>query len=520
MDFWSATLNLSLAILLTRVVGFATQVVIAHRFGASTHADAYFAAENVVFLLSDFVVVGFGAAFIPLWMEYQVRSGQREAQAFANSFISLATGATIVLALVIALAAPILIRLVAPGFSGLTAQMTTRLLVTMAPAVALLGLTAGCTGLLEAHRRFVLPELSRVAYRVVILIAALVLSSGLGVMALAWGTLAGALVRLMVQLPNALKVRTIRLTHRVGHPGVRRALKRALPIFIAFAGLRVSMLLGNAVASYLPEGAVSGLTFASRVMLLPVGLLALPLRTTIFPTLSHQVAADQLEVVGKTAMSGLRMLSFVTLPVCVGILLLRVPLIQLLFQRGAFDSAATQTTASVLGWLSLGLPAIGGMLVVNSVYFSLGEPNTLVRLNLLCWASTLALSLALVGRLGSGGIGLSISLAMSLTFVLAVTNLKRRLPALNIRSLGKTVLKALGAAGCMAGLLLGLWALLPSHFSDLKAATAMQLLIILLVSAVVGAGAYGLAALALRVEEAQVVVRALRQWSPLRSLVR
>ncbi len=520
MSFWGATLTLSLTILLTRATTFVTQTVIAHRFGASAHADAYFAAEYLLLLLGDFLVIGFGAAFIPLWTEFQVQRGEREAQAFTDAFISLATGATVVLAVVIALAAPILVRLVAPGFSETAAETAAQLLATMAPAVAFLGLTAGCTGLLEAHRRFVLPEISRVTYRLVILVAAIALSGRLGVMALALGTVVGSLVRLMVQLTSALRMGAIHLTHQIDHEGVRRAGKRILPIFMAYVGMKGTMLLGSVVASGLSAGAVSGLAYAVKVMLLPVGLLALPLRTTIFPTLSQHVAEDQQEVMGETAMRGLRLLSFATIPVCAGFVLLRVPLIQLLFQRGAFDSAATQTTASALGWLALGLPASGGMLIVNSIYFSLGDPITLVKFNLINWVASLGLSLALVGRLGLSGIALSISLSTIMTYALAILTLKHRLPALKIRPLGETVLKASVAAGWMAGLLLGLWALLVGAFHTLDAAPAMGSLIAVLGGGVVGGSAYGLAAVALRMEEALALVQVVSQWVRLRSLAR
>lgn len=515
MNFWGAALTLSLATLLTRTATFVTQTVIAHQFGTSADADAYFAAEHILLLLGDFIVIGFGIAFIPLWMEYQVRCGAREAHAFANAFISLVTGATVVVAIVIALAAPVLIRLVAPGFSGQAAKVAAQLLATMALAVVFLGLTAGCTGLLEAHRHFVWPEISRTAYRVVILLAAIALSGRLGVMALAWGSVVGSLVRLMVQWPHALKLRVMHFTLCVDHEGVRRAGKRMLPIFVAHAGMRVTMLLGNAVASGLPEGAVSGLAYAGRVMLLPVALLALPLRTTIFPTLAHHVAKEQLEVMSGAAIKSLRMLSFVTVPVCAGLILLRVPVIRLLFQRGAFDSAATQMTASVLGWYAVGLPAIGGMLIVNSIYFSLGDPITLVKLNLINWVTGLGLSVVLVEPLAANGIALGLSLSTVMTYGLAILTLRRRLPAFQIRSLGQVVVKALLAGSVMVGLLLGLWALVSKVFYVLDMSPMAYSLIALLGGLAVGASTYGLAAVALRMEEALALVRVVAQWSRL-----
>jgi putative peptidoglycan lipid II flippase len=506
-SFWGAALTLSLAVFLNRAATFFTQAVIAQRFGASANADAYFAVEYVLLIVGDFVVIGFSAAFIPLWMEYQVQRGEHETEKFADAFISLATGATIILAAVLALAAPVLVRVVAPGFSDEAAGTASRLLTVTALSVVFLGLTAGCTGLLEANRRFVLPEMSRVAYSLVILVAAIVLASRLGLMALAWGTVIGSLVRLMIQLPNALKLHSIRLTHRVDHEGVRRVAKRILPIFVAYAGMRVTLLLGNVVASGLTAGAMSGLTYAVRVVLLPVGLLALPLRTTIFPTLSHHVAKGQLELMGETAIRGMRVLIFATVPVCVGLILLSIPLIRVMFERGAFDSAATLMTASALGWFALGLPAISGLMIVNSIYFSLGKPITLVKLNLVNWVAMLVFSLALVRWLGLNGIAISVTLSTTITYALAMLTLKRGLPNLEMRPLGETALKALVAAGCMAGLLLGLWTLLPGAPNSPDVLGTLQTLMIVLIGTLVGASAYGFAALALRMEEAQALVQ-------------
>jgi len=197
--------------------------------------------------------------------------------------------------------------------------------------------------------------------------------------------------------------------------------------------------------------------------------------------------------------------------------MLRVPLIQLLFQRGAFDSAATQMTASALGWYALGLPAIGGMSIVNSIYFSLGDPITLVKFNLINWAASLGLSLGLVGLLGPSGIALSISLSTTMTYALATLTLKHRLPTLKIRPLAETVLKASVGTGCMAALLLGLWAFLATPFHDLHASPAMHSLIAVLGGAVVGGSAYGLAAVALRMKEALALVRVVSQWVTRRS---
>jgi putative peptidoglycan lipid II flippase len=516
MGFWGAAVTLSFAILVNRATTFLTQTVIAHRFGTSAFTDAYFAVEYVLLVVGEFVVIGFSAAFIPLWMEYKVRRGEHEAQKFANAAISLLTVTTIVLALVISWAAPVFVRVVAPGFSDEAASMAGQLLTVTAFAVVFLGLTAGCTAMLEANGRFIQPELSRVAYSVVILVAAIAFGGRFGLMALAWGTVIGSLVRLLVQLPNALKLGAIQLTWRFDHEGVRRLGRVLLPIFVAYAGMRVTLLLANFVASGLPEGAISGLGYAVRVMLLPVGLLALPLRTTIFPTLSHNVAENQLELMGETALRGMRVIIFTTVPVCVGLIVFRVPLIQLLFQRGAFDSAATQMTADILGWLALGLPAISGLMIVNSIFFSLGNPTALVKINVVNWVAMLVASLALVRWFGANGVALAVALSTTIAFFLAILTLKRRLPNLALRPLGQTMAKATVAAGLMVALLLALNVFLNGAFDPGESTSALLALFALSLGTLIGASAYALATWLLRMQEAHALVRVVSEWLALR----
>ena len=297
--FYGAAVSLSIVTLLARTIAFVTQMVIARLFGAGVETDAYFAAESVILLLSGLIMVGFGIAFIPLWMEHRIRQGKFEARTFADAFISLSSVISLALGVAMILGAPLIARIIAPGFSPEAVEITTGLLRVMALAITLVGFTAGCTGLLEAQQHFLVPAFSRIVYGLVVLGAAVTLSSRMGIMALAWGTGIAAIARLLVQWANARKLGGFHLTWRVNHAGVRRAVRLMLPILVALAGLEVTLLIDNVFASLLPVGALTGLAYANRVILLPVGIIALPLRTTILPTLSHQAARRRFDELAK-----------------------------------------------------------------------------------------------------------------------------------------------------------------------------------------------------------------------------
>ena len=505
-SFWGAAVTLSLATMLSRLVTFITQTVIARQFGMSFEADAFFISENVLLLLGDFIVIDFGIAFIPLWMEYQTRRGDQEAREFASSLTWLATGATFILAVVIGVFSPWIVRLAAPGFEAQSIAIAARLLRLMTTAVAVLGLIAGCTGILEAHRHFTLPELARLAFRVIVLLFAIFLSGPIGVNALALGVVCGSFAQLLVQLPTVLKLRVYKAGRSLSHPGVVRFGKLILPIFIANAGVRMTLLLGSAVASGLPEGAVAGLSYAGRVMLLPVGLLALPLRTTIFPSLARHVAEERLELVGETAIKGLRMLAFITAPVCVGLILLNVPIIQLLFQHGEFGVEATRITARTLAWYALGLPAFSGLMIVNSIFFSLSSPSPVIRINLVNWAVSLGFSMLLVKVLGITGIALGISLSTILALILALNLLRRKFGVNEFLPLWNSLLKTLLAASVMSIAIIGFQHVIPQPDPYLGVTSLKDVLARLFLNGVIGLLIYLLAALILRMEEANLLV--------------
>ena len=298
-NIWKATLTLGLATMLTRATNFITQIVIAQRFGASLEADAYFLVENVMLIIGSFVLTGFSVAYIPIRMDYLINRGDKAANRFHNAFISFSTIATILLAVISALIALIIISSGTQLIHATMNSIAGTLLLIISPSIAFLGLTAGCIGILQVNRRFVIPEISNTAYNLIILAAMAAFSNRFGIFALAWGAVLGSLARLLVQIPASRKLSSFNLTRHINHEGVRQVQKRVLPIFVAYAGTQVTLLIGNLLASGFSEGAVSGLVYASRIMLLPVGLLILPFQTTIFPTLSQQVAKKQLEAMGK-----------------------------------------------------------------------------------------------------------------------------------------------------------------------------------------------------------------------------
>jgi putative peptidoglycan lipid II flippase len=335
----------------------------------------------------------------------------------------------------------------------------------MSLSIVFFGLDAGIRGLLQSHREFIVPELARVAYNSVLFGFALALSGRLGVFVLAWGIVLGAALQLAIQFLGAMKQGVLKLVWTFGHPGVRRAAKQLIPFLIAVSGVQVTFVLDRMVASGLAEGDITALTYASRIVLLPVGLFALPLRTTLYPGLSALAAQSQLRQLAETVLCGLKALLFLVIPSCVGLVVLHVPLTQLLFERGAFDRMATLATSGALIYYAAGVPGIAAILVLNNVYLSLDDARSLAMLSISNWLANLSLSLLLGQYLGHYGVALGTSVSVTLTMVLMICLLKRRqLKTLDVRSLLNSVCRITSVSVVM-GLLLVLLLNMSNHIS-------------------------------------------------------
>ena len=483
-----AALALMIINILGRGVTVLTQMVIAREFGATIYAEAFFATEVIPELFTSLVAGGFGMVFIPLFAQYRLEQGEAGAWRFASAFLVISTLFSIVFAILVAIGAPFLVRVIAPGFEGEARDITITLIRIMAVSLLLLGLNAGLRGLLQSHREFVVPDSARLLYTIVLCVAAWGFSQQYGVVVLAWGIVFGTGAQLLIQLWRAIQGGLFQSEWAFSHPGIKEATKRIFPLLIATAGLQVFLVLDRMAASELVTGSIAWLNYANRMILLPVGIFAIPLQTTLYPTLSQLAVEGQFEELAEKTLSGLRILLFIVIPACVGLTVLRIPLTQLLFQRGAFDSVATYATGDALLYYAIGAPSMALILLVNSIYFAMNDLSTLVKINLASWVINFGLNLLLRPYLGFQGIALATSLTVILTTGMILVFLKRNsLDALDIGALLTSIAKIGGATAVMGGVL---FAVQPYLSGQLLPPSPLQLIVQILVTSGIGGIVY------------------------------
>jgi putative peptidoglycan lipid II flippase len=313
----------------------------------------------------------------------------------------------------------------------------------MFPYVLFIGLTALSMGILNACGRFAAPALAPVVLNLSIIGSVVFLSPQLEtpVLGPAIGVAAGGVLQLALQWPWLRRCGLVlRPRGPLRHPGLSAAWRRLPPAVIGAAVLQINVWIDTILASLLGEGSISYLYYADRLVQFPLGIVAVAAATAALPSFSRQAASGDTEALGRSLQEGLRLVMFLMLPAMVGLVVLRRPIVAVLFGRGAFGPETVHLTASAVLYYGIGLWAFAGARMVVAAFFALKDTRIPFAAAIAAIGANVLLGLALMKPLGPDGLALSTTLAAAVHFVVLVLAAERRF----------------GAAGWKEGLLAGL----------------------------------------------------------------
>jgi putative peptidoglycan lipid II flippase len=449
----------ALATLLSRILGFARDAAIAWYFGAGFSSDAFLAAFRIPNLFRRLVAEGtLNSAFVPILAEVRWKGGDAEAAALFRSALGRVAGLLAAACAAGLLAAPWIVPALTPGFSAAKLELTLTLVRLMLPYLLAGGLVALFMGALNVYGSFAAPALAPALLNVAMIGSLLVLAPLLDrpVLALAVGLLLGGAAQLAVQAPLLRRqgLHPWRPARR-GHPALARMARLMAPAVLGGAAYQLNILVGTMLASLLPEGSVSYLYYADRLVEFPLGVAAMAAATAVLPSLARDAAAGDLPSLRATFGHALRLVSFATIPAAAGLILLGEPIVRLLFARGEFSALDARLTVQAVSYYALGLWAVAAVRIVVAAFFALQDSKTPVRAALLSILANLLMGAAFMHPLAHGGMALATSLAAVLNLVLLVAALRRKLGGLDGRALAGCLARALLGAGLMAPGVLG-----------------------------------------------------------------
>lgn len=502
---------MSLMTLLSRVLGLVRDVVSANRYGTSWQWDSFIYA----FMLPNFFrrLVGEGglsSAFIPVYSEIQHQKGDQEAFYFTNIVGSIIAGSLAVIVGVIGILLTIALQF---DFLPPRIVLTVDLLRYFFPYLWFMSIFALGMSILNCNKKFFAPSIGPVVLDIFWIVGVVWVAPKMGsvpenqLRALAWVVLLSGLAQVLMLIPPVLKTgMRFQWAWKPKYEGFQKTINLILPAILGFTIVQVNMLVDMTIGMMAGPGANSALWYGARIMQFPLGMFTIAMGTALLPTLSQQIAAKHYESASKTLSFVLRSVCLIILPCMFGLIILREPVVKMLFERGEFDAVSTARTASVLMYYCVGLWFFSGEKIMAAAFYASQDTRTPVKLGIISMIINIVLNLILMQFMKESGLALATSIASMVEFVLMVYLYHKKVFKFPFGEVLHSFVRILGASIAMGVVAAGSYHLLRNHV--FTASDFHHLALAVFSSITAGAAAYLIFCFIFRVPE----IREARDW--------
>ncbi|HBC72335.1 MAG: hypothetical protein UX91_C0001G0044 [Candidatus Amesbacteria bacterium GW2011_GWB1_47_19] len=522
-DILSAAFVIMVTYAVSQVMGlFKTRLLISYFFGSKAGSlDVYYAAFVIPDTLFQLLVIGsLSAAFIPVFTRYLSRD-ESQAWYIASASLNLILLVFIVLSLVIFTFAPFFSRLIAPGFNPHQVSVMASLLRVMLTAQLFFAVSSFMTAIIHSHQRFLIPALAPIAYNLGIILGTIILSPVMGIFGPAVGVVFGSFLHMSLQIPVAIRLgfrpRAI-LDYR--HPGVRETLRLMPPRALALGIDQIEMFAAVFLASLMASGSLTLLNVARLLYTIPSTLFGVTLGQAALPTLSRLASRSDPRAFYRTLSDALKQAVFFALPLSILFIVLRIPIVRLVFGARSFPWAATLTTGKTLAILAAAATFTAVMQLIIRAFYALHDTRTplYVGLGAAIFDVVVALIATRFFNLGVIGLAIAISATAALETMILVGLFLRR-----IKLEVSEIKKLMGSFSRMAvtGLATGLSLWLPMRLLDkfvFDTTRTLPLIGLTLTTSLTGLAVYLFLSYLFRVEELSSFVSLFRRITHWKSL--
>ncbi len=421
----------------SRLLGLAREIVLARQFGTSEAFSAYISAFRIPDLLFLVIMAGaFGSAFIPVFSGFLGNGEDEAAWKLASVILNFSGVLVILTAAATWILAPEIVRyVIAPEASSAARQITVDCMRILLLSPVFLGFGIAAKGILEGQDLFTLPALAPIVYNTATILGAIILGPRIGVYGVAFGVVVGAIGFLVLQIPGLVRSGmrySISFDPRI--PGVKEVARLLAPRLIGQAAFQLNFIAVTNLAWRTGEESVSALNYAWQLLMLPHGVLALSVSTVILPTLSRLWQAGDTAAFRATLGNALRPLLFLSLPAAVTLFTFRLPIVQTLFQTGAFSAQSTALVAAPLAFLAAGLVSYALVEALTRAFYAMHDTRTPVIAGIVIMVLNVLVGVALLNRLGYLALALALSLSTTVEALILTLFLGRRIGGVSTKS--------------------------------------------------------------------------------------
>lgn len=428
--------------LLSKITGFVRELALGSRFGTTMDADAYNMAQNIPMVLFAAIAAAIGTTVIPLFSDYLTKKGKDKAFLFINNLLNVIIIVTLAFTVIGILMAPLIVKIMAPGFKSSVFSLTLKLTIILFPITIFVAISNILTGALQSMEHFAVPAMIGIPYNIIIITTAILFGSKYGIVGVSIATVIASLIQILIQIPQLYRLGyRYKFIIDFNDESVKRVIILAIPVLIGTGIQVINTYVDRMIASYLPNGSIAALNYANR--LIGFDIFSLAIAIVIYPVLSRSGAANNIEEFLKGVRLSVKAILYIMIPVTVGAIILRVPIIRLLFQRGAFNEKSTALTSIAFMYYSIGMTANGLRNVLSRSFYSLKDTKTPMYNGAIAVLINIVLNLIIVRYLALGGLALSTSIAAIATSLMLLNSLRKKIGKIGGKELILTLIKAL-----------------------------------------------------------------------------
>lgn len=495
---------ISILTLISKVLGFLREIMIANRFGSGMETDTYFVAMTATVIIVGTMGAALKTTLIPIFSEVEGRHGKRGKLRFLNNIFNIVFVIAILIIILGYIFSPLTIKILAKGFEGEQFNLAVTLNRIGLPIAMFLGLTHVFSGLLDSSEIFGPSAISGFPYNFVFLIYLVFFAGDASIHTLMMVTVIAASTQFLTLVP-AVRHMGYRYRFKINlrDPYLRKGMLLVLPVLIGSAVQQINIVIDRTLASGLEKGSISALTYASRINDMVIAVFIMAITTVIFPMLSKAFSNEEGERVKEILGQGINIILIITVPATIGILILADPLVYLFFQRGVFDAKDTLMTSQALMFYSLGLVGFSLRLMLNKVYYAFQDTTTPMINGVIAVGVNLTFNLILIRWMGHRGLALSTSISATVTTILLFLSLRKKIGPIGLTKYLISFLKTLTAA-----LIMGIVVyLIYYRVGMMLPISKIVQMIMLLVSVAVGAGVYFVLCILFKVDELKLIFK-------------
>ena len=445
---------------ISNLFGLFAKTMIARAFGTGVYSNCYFAANRFSEIIFNLVAGGaLGSAFIPVFTGLLAEDDKDKAWKLASSIVNLVLLVLVFISILTMLFSRQVVHyILAPGFPPDQEILTAELLRIQILSSVIFGVSGLVMGILNAHQHFLLPALAPAAYQTGIILGILLLKPGMGIYGLAWGVVIGAALHLLVQLPKLMKLpqRKYSLSMGLKVPEVREVARLMAPRLLGVAIVQLNFLMNTYLASFQPPGSISAISLAFPLMLMPEAAIAQSIAIAALPTFSLQVAKKKLDEMRSSLSAALRVTLMLAVPATIGLVLLRTPIVTVLYEGHQFNRGSTGLVAWALLWYGLGLVGHGIVEIISRAFYALHDTKTPVFVGVGAMSLNLVLSFVFtamfrqIGWKPHGGLALANTVATFIESFILLYMMQKRLQGMDGKRIWISFFKFLAAGTVMA----------------------------------------------------------------------